>query len=139
MTCLCNSSNTKRCLSRRRCADLVLQVTSELARGIRICNKNLFNLNSCGVSRSCCNLSTRFSPKQNKRTTTAKMLALIRSEAMRQPHLLRPSSPPASTLPGPMSMMVLQTLLDNASQAKSLVVSDLLVLLTLDSHKAFII
>lgn len=71
-----------------------------------------------------------------QRTTTGKTLVLTRSEAMKEPPLLRLSSPPASTPPGRMSTMALQTLLDSASLAKLPAVSELLALLTLTSHKA---
>lgn len=71
-----------------------------------------------------------------QRTTTDKTLASTLSEAMKEPRLLRPSSPPASTPPGLMSTMALPTLLDSASLAKSPAALELLALLTLDSHKS---
>lgn len=74
-----------------------------------------------------------------QRITTAKTLVLTRSEAMKEPRLLRPSSPPASTPPGRMSTMALPTLSDSASLAKSPAVLELLALLTLDSHKVLAI
>lgn len=61
------------------------------------------------------------------------MLVSILSGAMKEPRLLRLFSPPASTLPGPMSTMALQTLLDSASQAKLPAVLALLALPTPDS------
>lgn len=56
---------------------------------------------------------------------------------MKEPRLLRPSSPPASTPPGRMSTMALPTLSDSASLVKSLAALEPLVLLTLDSHKSW--
>lgn len=62
-----------------------------------------------------------------------KTLVLTRSEATKEPRLLRLSSPPASTLLGLMSTTALQTLSDSASRAKLPAVLAQLALLTPDS------
>lgn len=58
---------------------------------------------------------------------------------MKEPLLLLPSSPLASTLLGPTSTMALPTPSDSASLARLPAVLELLALLTPDSHKALAI